>query len=48
MISCCKLMLDQRGYNVGETNAPMKRLTAGQKAAFLAALDQMGGVDAFV
>ena len=48
VISCCKLMLDQRGYNVGETNAPMKRLTAGQKAAFLAALDQMGGVDAFV
>ena len=47
VISCCKLMLEQRGYDIGETNAPMKRLTAGQKAAFLEALGALGGVDAF-
>ena len=47
VISCCKLMLEQRGYDIGETNAPMKRLTAGQKAAFLKALGALGGVDAF-
>ena len=47
VISCCKLMLEQRGYDIGETNAPMKRLTTGQKAAFLEALGALGGVDAF-
>ena len=47
VISCCKLMLDERGFDIGETNAPMKRLTDAQKAAFLAELNAMGGVDAF-
>lgn len=47
VISCCKLMLEKRGYDIGETNAPMKRLTAAQKEEFLAAVDRLGGVDAF-
>ncbi|MBR3504952.1 MAG: dihydrodipicolinate synthase family protein [Clostridia bacterium] len=47
VISCCKLMLDKRGYDIGETNRPMKRLTAAQKEAFLAEVDALGGVDAF-
>ena len=47
VISCCKLMLERRGYDIGETNAPMKRLTPAQKAEFLAAVDALGGVDAF-
>ncbi|MBQ8952564.1 MAG: dihydrodipicolinate synthase family protein [Clostridia bacterium] len=47
VVSCCKLMLEKRGYDIGETNAPMKRLTPAQKAAFLAAVDALGGVDAF-
>ncbi len=47
VISCCKLLLDQRGYDIGEPNAPMKRLTAAQKAAFLDGVNALGGVDAF-
>ena len=47
VIACCKLMLERRGYDIGETNAPMKRLTPAQKAEFLAAVDALGGVDAF-
>ncbi len=47
VISCCKLMLDRRGYDVGETNAPMKRLTPAQKDDFLRRLDAIGGIDAF-
>ena len=47
VISCCKLMLDLRGYEIGETNIPMVRLTDAQKEAFLAGLDKLGGVDAF-
>ncbi len=37
VISCCKLILDARGYDIGETNRPMKRLSEAQKEAFLAA-----------
>ncbi|MBO4297247.1 MAG: dihydrodipicolinate synthase family protein [Clostridia bacterium] len=47
IVSCCKLMLDERGYDIGETNAPMKRLTDAQKADFLDELNALGGVDAF-
>ena len=31
VISCCKLMLDGRGYDIGEPNAPMKRLAARRR-----------------
>ena len=47
VVSCCKLMLDERGYEIGETNAPMRRLTAAQKADFIDELNALGGVDAF-
>ena len=48
IISCCKLMLDLRGYDIGETNRPMRRLTPAEKDAFVAALDALGGEGAFV
>ena len=37
VISCCKLVLDDRGYDIGETNRPMKRLSSAQKDEFLKA-----------
>ena len=48
IISCCKLMLDLRGYDIGETNRPMRRLTPAEKDAFVAALNALGGEGAFV
>jgi len=47
VVSCCKLMLDERGCDIGETNAPLRRLTASQKAAFLEGVKALGGLDAF-
>ena len=47
VISCCKLMLEKRGYDIGEKNAPLPRLTEDAKKRFLAEVDALGGTEAF-
>ncbi len=42
VIGCCKAALEYMGYDVGDTNRPMKKLSADEKAAFIAALEKLG------
>lgn len=47
VISCCKLALCACGHDLGETNAPMKRLDAAQRTAFLDGLKKLGYPEKF-
>ena len=38
VISCVKLLLSDMGYDVGEPNAPLKRLSEREKDAFRASI----------
>ena len=42
VIGCCKACLEYMGYDVGDTNRPMKKLSAEEKAAFIASLEKLG------
>ncbi|MBO4368197.1 MAG: dihydrodipicolinate synthase family protein [Clostridia bacterium] len=42
VIGCCKAALEYMGYDVGDTNRPMKKLSADEKAAFIVALEKLG------
>ncbi len=42
VIGCCKAALEYMGYDVGDTNRPMKKLSADEKAAFIASLEKLG------
>lgn len=48
VIAGCKLILNDRGYDIGEPNRPMKRLTAAQKDEFLTAYHALADFEACV
>ena len=45
VIAACKLILNERGYDVGEPNAPLPRMTAQQKRDFMKAFEALGPDD---